>query len=157
MATQHFNVYIRGTGGGLPEDWKRAMHAPEEELPKLSKEQSEIAKRMEIAEKDYARGVLAGTYAEQRNKIRGELLGERVDQILSGLGPGYVLSAVIREATELRWIARIATPKGIRDVVIPLELAEDVIDSPALEVLERLRRLILPAVGREELVVGDAR
>jgi hypothetical protein len=157
MATQQFQVYIQGTGGGLPEDWKRAMHAPEEELPGLSKEQSELAKRMEIAEKDYARGVLAGTYAEQRNRVRGEHLGERVNQILSGLGPEYTLSAVIREATELRWIARISTPRGIKDVVIPLDLADDVIDSPMPEILERLRRLILPAVGREELVVGDIR
>src|SRR5271170_7119039 len=124
MATQQFRVYIQGTGGGSPEDWGKAMHAPEEELPKLSKEQSEIAKRMQIAEKDYARSVLAGSYAEQRNRVRGERLGEHVNQILSGLGPDYVLSAVIREATELRWIARVSTPNGIKNVIIPLDLAE---------------------------------
>ena len=150
MATQHFQVYIQGTGGGSPEDWKRAMHAREEELPKLSKEQSEIAKRMEIGEKDYARGVLAGAYAEQRNKARGERLGERVDQILSGLGSDYALDAVIREGTEFRWIARVVTPTGVRNVVVPLDLADDVIDSSAPEVLEDLRRLVLRAVGRED-------
>jgi hypothetical protein len=153
MATQDFQVYIQGTGGGSPEDWKRAMHAPEQDLPKLSKEQAEIAKRMEIAEKDYARGVLAGAYAEERNKLRGEQLGKYISQVLSGSGSEYALTAVIRQGTDFRWVARIETPTGVKSVTIPLDLADDVIDSAMPGILEKLRRLVLGAIDREDLVI----
>jgi hypothetical protein len=152
MATQNFQVYIQGTGGGSPEDWKRAMSAPDAELPKLSKEQADIAKRMQIPEKEYARGVLVGAYAQERNKARGEQLGERIDEVLGGLGSAYTLSAIIREATEFRWVARILTPEGVKNAAIPLDLADDVIDSSSAELLEKLRRLVLGAIGREDLL-----
>ena len=132
------------------------MSAPDAELPKLSKEQADIAKRMEIPEKEYARGVLVGAYAQERNKARGEQLGRRIDEVLCGLGSAYyTLSAIIREATEFRWIARILTPKGVKNAAIPLDLADDVIDSSSPEVFEKLRRLVLGAVGREDLLAGQ--
>jgi hypothetical protein len=150
MATHHFDVFVQGTPGGSPDDWKRAKNAPESALPELSREQADIAKRMEIPEKEYARGVLAGTYAQERHTVRGEKLGKAVEKLLASLGSGFVLDAIIRDATEFRWVARITTPTAMRSVAIPLDLGDDVIDSPLPEVLEKLKQIVAESVGRED-------
>lgn len=155
MGTQ-FEVFISGMSGGSSDDWKRAMSAPESELPQLSEQQKDVARRMGIPEKEYARGVLVSKYGEERQLERGRKFGAHIEGILSGLGGSYSLQALVREGVKLRWVARIATPKGIRNVAIPFEIADDVVDSAAIQDVERLKQLILKAVEREDLINPNA-
>lgn len=76
--------------------------------------------------------------------------------VLRGLGASYQLTALVREGTKLRWVARIATPQGIKNVAIPFEVANDIVDSATVQDIERLKRLILKAVDREELINPNA-
>ena len=153
----HFEVFVSGTSGGTSEDWKRAMNAPQSEVPELTKQQKEVAQRMGIPEEEYARGVLVSKFTEQRQIERGKRLGEHIEGILQGLGSAYyALEALVREGVKARWVARITTPKAISNVAIPLDLADDAIDSATVQDLERLRQLILRAVGREELINPNA-
>lgn len=78
MGTQ-FEVFISGMSGGSADDWKRAMSAPEAELPHLSEQQRDVARRMGISAKEYARGVLVSRYAEERHVERGKRFGEHID------------------------------------------------------------------------------
>jgi len=151
MATPHFNVFVSGVTGSV-EDWQKAMNAPKTELPKLTAQQREIARRMNISEEEYARGVLVGQYGEEREQRRGKTLGSRVEEILEGLGQAYSLDALIREGVKDRWVARINTPNEPKNVAIGLDLADDVIDFATMQDIERLRRLILPALGRTDLL-----
>jgi hypothetical protein len=153
----HFQIFVSGTSGGTSEDWKRAMNAPESALPQLTGQQKEVAQRMGIPEEEYARGVLVGKFTEQRQIERGKRLGEHIEGVLQELGSAYyTLEALVREDVKARWVARITTPKAIRNVAIPLDLADDVVDSVTVQDLERLRQLILRAVGREELINPNA-
>jgi hypothetical protein len=112
---------------------------------------------MGIPEEEYARGVLVGKFTEQRQIERGKRLGEHIEGVLQELGSAYyTLEALVREDVKARWVARITTPKAIRNVAIPLDLADDVVDSVTVQDLERLRQLILRAVGREELINPNA-
>jgi len=151
MAASHFNVFVSGVTGSV-EDWQRAMNAPKTELPKLNDEQREVAGRMGISEEEYARGVLVGEYGENRQRQRGKVIGLRIEEILEGLGKPYALEALIREGVRERWVARINTPAEPKNVAINLDLADDVIDSGTVQDLERLRVLILQALGRSELL-----
>jgi hypothetical protein len=153
----HFQVFVSGTSGGTSEDWKRAMNAPESALPQLTEQQKEVAQRMGIPEEEYARGVLVGKFTEQRQIERGKRLGEHIEGVLQELGSAYyALEALVREDVKARWVARITTPTAIRNVAIPLDLADDVVDSVTVQDLERLRQLILRAVGRDELINPNA-
>ncbi len=152
----HFEVFISGVSGGSSDDWKRAMNAPESELPQLSEQQKDVARRMGIPEKEYARGVLVNKYSEERHLERGKKFGEHIDAILRGLDSSYQLQALVREGVKARWVARITTPKGIRNVAIPFEMADDVVDSETVQDIERLKQLILRAVDREELIDPNA-
>jgi hypothetical protein len=155
MGTQ-FEVFISGMSGGSSDDWKRAMNAPESELPPLTEQQKDVARRMGIPEKEYARGVLVNKYSEERQMERGKRFGEHIDSILHGLGPEYQLQALVREGTKARWVARLVTPQGIKNVAIPFEIADDVVDSATVQDIERLKQLILRAVDREELINPNA-
>ena len=152
MMASQFQVFVSGVVGGSADDWARAKTAPDSELPELSEQQKDIARRMGIPEAEYARGVLVNKYSEERQRDRGKKLGDHIERILHGLGPPYELQALAREGTKFRWIARIVTGQDVRNVAIPFELADDVIDSGAVQDIERLKGIIFKAVGREELL-----
>jgi len=151
MAAPHFNVFVSGVTSSV-EDWQKAMNAPKTELPKLNEEQREVARKMGISEEEYARGVLVGQYGEKTQLERGRTLGKRIEEILEGLGDPYRLEALIREGVKFRWVARIDTPRESRSVAIPMDLADDIIDSGVVQDLERLRVIILEALGRKDLL-----
>ena len=151
MATSHFNVFVSGVTSSV-EDWQKAMNAPKGELPDLNEEQKEIARKMGMSEDEYARGVLVGQYGEQRQKDRGEKLGKKIEEILHGLGEPYRLEALIREGVRGRWVARIETPSGPKNVAIGLDLADDLIDSNTVQDEERLRILVLQSLGKQDLL-----
>jgi hypothetical protein len=147
MATSHFSVFISGNTGSV-EDWQKAMNAPKNELPKLSEEQREVARKMGMSAEEYARGVLVGQYGERRERERGERLGDKIATIISGLGEPYRLEAVIREGVKARWVARITTDGAPKNIAIGLELADDLIESGTVQDEERLRLLVLQSLGR---------
>jgi len=151
MAAPHFNVFVSGVTSSV-EDWQKAMNAPKTELPKLNQEQREVARKMGISEEEYARGVLVGQYGESRQRERGHALGQRIEELLEGLGKPYKLEALIREGGKFRWVARIDTPREPKNIAIEMELANDIIDSATVQDLERLRLVILEALGRKDLL-----
>jgi hypothetical protein len=151
MAAHHFDIFVSGATSPV-EDWRNAMSAPKGDLPKLTDGQKEVARRMEMSEEEYARGVLVTQYGEQRQRQRGEKLGKRVEEILAGLGRPYRLEAVILEGLRGRWVARIETPSVPKNVAVGLELADDLIDSDTVQDEERLRILILRSLGKQELL-----
>jgi hypothetical protein len=154
MAATGFKVFIRGQSGSV-EDWRRALGAPDSELPELGKEEKEVARRMQIPEKEYARGVLVGIYAEKRKRQRGEKLGSEIERLLIPLGSYYQLKALTWDGTELKWSAKILSPKRVVEVAIPFEVADDVVDSGDSFSEERLKQLLLEALGRTDLVSED--
>lgn len=146
-----FKVFISGASNSA-EEWKEALEAPPTALPTLDEEQKEAARRFQVSEEEYARGVLAGKLGERRHAQRAEVLGRAVEAILEGLGQEYQLDAILRQGTEFRWVFRIETPQGLRNVAVPLNLADDVIDSGLVDTLEQLKVRILQGVGRQELM-----
>jgi len=146
-----FEVYISGTSS-TAEEWKQALEADKSRLPVLDSEQKEVARRFQISEEDYARSVLAGQLSEDRHKERGKRLGEAASQVLEGLGSGYRLDAVLRKGTDFKWLLRIENPKGFTIADIPLDVADDVIDSGAFDATEKLRVRVLESLGRTELL-----
>jgi hypothetical protein len=151
MAASHFNVFVSGVTSSV-EDWQKAMSAPKAELPRLNEEQREVARKMGISEEEYARGVLVGQYGEKTQLQRGQMLGKRIEEILEGLGGAYRLESLIREGVKFRWVARITTPRDPKNIAIGMELADDIVDSDVIQDLERLKVIMLEALGRRDLL-----
>jgi len=150
-AGSKFEVHVSGYRSSA-EEWKRAFEAIASELPPLTDQEREIARRFQVSEEDYKRGKLAGILGQKGLEVRGHAFGDQVQYILSGLGDGYHLKAVFWEGQKLRWILRIETPHKLVAVAVPFELADDVLDSAAIQDIERLKNLVLLGVGRQELI-----
>jgi hypothetical protein len=112
---------------------------------------------MHVDEREFARGRLVAKLSRDRELKRAQVLGDAVDEILLGVGSSYYqLSAVLRnQATQLRWIVRLITPKGVKELEIPPELVERLVEKRQ-EGKEQLRILVLGAVGREDLLSQHA-
>lgn len=92
---------------GLPisfEDRIRAKNAPESELPPLTETQRQNALAFRRTEQDYSRSnFLAQRYAREREEREGRELGNRVAELLAGLGQDYQLHTVARRGADLGW------------------------------------------------------
>ncbi|SRR5712692_5114322 len=148
MATPDFEVVISG-GHISQEAWLKASGSRKLEL---SEEQKEVARKMGVSDEDYARGVVALKLGEEAQRERGRLLGERIQKILEGLGPEYKLAAIIRQGTQLRWLARIEAVGKVFAVAVPIDLADDVVDSGSDQDTNRLKNLVFFGIGRRELI-----
>jgi hypothetical protein len=141
MATQGFRVHISG-GTVSVTDWSKAMAAPESELPPLSEAQKEAARFVRMNEPEYARGVLADQLGSKRQQEKGRRLGEIIGEILGQSGLRWRLDSLVRKGVHFQWIARFEGPGGDRLVEIPIDLADDVIESGDLSSKDRLLRLL---------------
>jgi hypothetical protein len=145
MATQDFRVYVSG-GTVTLDDWGQAMAAPEEQLPELDEAQKEAAKFVRMGEQKYARGVLAEQLGKKRQEEKGRRLGELIGSMLERTADGWILDSLVRKGAELKWIARFTAEGRGREVEIPLELADDAVDSS-----DRYSRIKLEEILKQRL------
>ena len=148
----HFDVVVSGIAGSNAEEWRRALRAPLSELPELSPEQEGVARRFGIAPQEYARSYLALEYARQRMVERGKRLGAIIASMSSGIAAGYRIRALVLEATKGRWVVQIETQRGMANIAIPRELADDVLDSGTIQDLDRLKSLLRSSLERSDLI-----
>lgn len=153
MTARDFRVHISGGTVSL-DDWRLAMEAEERELPLLSEAQKDIALRIGMADSEYARGVLAEMIGEREQLEKGRRLGRFIVDCLDQTGLGWRLEALIRRGTEGVWVARVEAEGASSPIEIPIELADDVVDSDGASRKSELERLIL--VELEHSVVRKA-
>jgi hypothetical protein len=142
MATQDFRVHVSGGTVSL-DAWRQAMDAAESDLPKLSEAQIEAAHKVGMEEKAYARGILAEIIAENRQQEIGKRLGQIITEFLNRQGREWELSSLVRRGIHCIWIARFEASGRAGEVEIPLELADDVVDSEDPFSKGRLENLLL--------------
>jgi len=135
------------------EDWQRSLQAPLTELPDLPDEEKAFARKFGIADENYARSRLSIQYGQERMLKRGAALGSAIARILRGLGSSHKVLAVDYEARKPRWLASIQTPQGGVNIAIPVELADDIVDSNAVQDQERLQTLLRSSLERRELIL----
>jgi hypothetical protein len=152
MEQSRFQIEIPGHSVSVGE-WRRASVAPISELPVLTDDQKEVARKFGVTEEEYARNVLAGSYGRQRMHERAQRLGEAVEQVLEQLGGAYRVTAVRRDMDRLGWIVRIETQPRDVDVFVSQELTDDLLDSGSNEQRERLRLRVVSSLGQDELTM----
>ncbi len=143
-------VDVRDSSSSV-EDWIRAQRADRAELPELSGDERDVARRFGIGEEEYARGVLAGNYGRERKVQRGRQLGEEVQRILDDLSGGKDrVAALFYDGNKRRWIVTVETPHGLSNVAVPLDLADDILDWGLREQVQQLRSRLAYGLGWEK-------
>ena len=150
---QRFEIHVFGYHSSVDEA-RQVKNTPISELPSLSDEEREAAKKLSVPTESYQRMKLAGAYGRQRMEKKGKALGELVQRILEPLGPGYNLEDVTWQGARVRWLLRVYAPNLNRavGVPVPFELADDVVDAGILSAVRALDDLIREGLGREETI-----
>ena len=152
MTNSDFEIIVSDHGTSV-EEWDRAQRAPRSELPKLSAEQKDMAKKFKISEEEYARSVLAGLYGDERMKSRARRLGQLVQRVVGTLGKGpYRVKAVVAEMFKGRWVVSLRGDDTQVNVAIPRELADDVLDSYTTDDITELKRRLIAGLELAEPV-----
>jgi hypothetical protein len=148
MKSEAFQIHIPDHSSSVAE-WRKAQQAAQSELPQLTAEQKEVARKFGITEEEYARNVLAGLYGRQRMRDRAQALGEAVQDVLEGRGRGERVTALFRDMDRLAWVVRIETRERDVDVLVSQELADDLFDSGSEAERERLRARVVSCLENE--------
>jgi hypothetical protein len=147
-----FEIRVPGFHASVDES-KRVKGAPASDLPPISEEEREFARKFGMSDEAYRREKLAGIYGQQRMEARALDLGTQVEEILAALGSEYRLASVTWNSDTLTWRLEIKTPRGEQNVVLSWELVDDSLDFRTKSELQRLRNMVLFGLGRQELIV----
>jgi hypothetical protein len=152
MKNSDFEVMVSDHSTSV-EEWDRAQRAPRSELPKLSADQKDMARKFGISEEEYARSVLAGVYGDERMKSRARQLGQIIQRIAGTLGKGeYRVKAVVAEMFKSRWVVSLRGHGTQVNVAIPRELADDVLDSYTTDDITELKKKLVAGLQLAEPV-----
>ncbi|MBI2817732.1 MAG: hypothetical protein HYX72_12415 [Acidobacteria bacterium] len=130
------------------------MEAPLSELPELTEDEKEVARKFGIADEKYARSRLSLVYGHKRQEERGHFLGEVLKHLLAVLGTHFRLRELIYDPEKSRWVAKIEGAGRISGVSISRELAEDIIDINTVQDQERLRDLLIRSLHNSGSITG---
>ncbi len=146
-----FEIHVPGFHSSVDEA-RQVREAPASELPPISDEEREFARKLERSDEAYQRGKLAGMYRQQRMEDRAVALGKQVEEVLANMGQEYRLASVTWNSSTLTWRLAIATPQGEQNVVLPSELVNDALDAQTRRELQRLRNMVWFGLGRRDLI-----
>jgi hypothetical protein len=146
MQSANFQVVVT-TSSISPEDWVQASNTSASQLPKLTAEQRRVAREFKISEEEYARGEKARLYGEERIHARGYQLGQTAGKLLAEVDRKYKLVRVTSEMSKARWVLTIDTPRGLVNVFVPRNVADDVVDWGARPAIDGLRSCLAYGLG----------
>ncbi len=110
-------------------DWQAAQSTPSADVPPLTPEQREVARKLQIAEEDYARSAMADQRAMEKLLRKAEQFARLLGQILKRTAPTAGIESVVLNT----WEDRFETQLQINGHVFPVNISEDIVD----DLLER--------------------
>jgi hypothetical protein len=131
---------------------------PEAQIPisgaalSLTADEKDAARKFGMTDEQYFRSKLDLVEKGRRLWARATQLGELLEKMLQSLGDGYRLVGIARNIDTLTWTLQVNTPSGLRSIVLPWELVDDVLDSGAARDTDRLKNLLYFGVGRRDAI-----
>jgi hypothetical protein len=125
-----------------PEDWDAVRNVPADQLPPLTEQQREVARKLGVPEQDYARSALAGERTQEALLHKTERLARLLAERMQAAGlPGAIERAMLRTFDH-----RFDVELRVNDRRLPLRIDEDLVDDyfdgGSLEAEERLGRIL---------------
>lgn len=134
--------------------WEKAKFAPVTELPALTRDQEEVAKKLGLTSEEYARSFYSGELSKPELAGKAEGIAHLVEEMIGKYLPGATLYRAVLETYRgvLRLFAKVEGQE------IRIDVDEDLVDDlrrtgskDLLDRLERIVRLSLPSRNGESL------
>jgi hypothetical protein len=132
------------------EDWLTAHRIPFDELPPITDEEKQVAKKLGISAEEYLRSRYAGDLSRKELERRAEVVGALLERWLIQRGLSGTVVGVWLKTLEGRFRVEIERPDGIQIVFLKEDLINDLLDSGSREAQEGLDRLLAANFGFSE-------
>jgi len=124
-----------------PAEWDATRGIPSAELPALTDEQREVARKLGISEEDYARSVLAGRRTQDVLLQKAEALGAFLEGRITGKHPQVRVDRVVLDAVEHRFVVELNVSGKSRILRIDEDIIDDYLDSGSVDAEAKLARV----------------
>jgi hypothetical protein len=133
-----------------PGDWEAVRGIPKDQLPALTDQQRQVARKMGVPEEEYARSALAGERTQTALLAKTETFARLLEKKIRELGFKASIHNIVLRTLEHTFEVMLDT-NGNR---LPLRVKEDVIDdlfeAGSSEAEEKLSRILNATVGVRE-------
>jgi len=134
-------IGVDGWRAGAAE-WNAVRAVPANELPALTPEQREVAKKLGVSEQDYARSALAGQRTREALLYKTERFARLLEQRMQASGLSGTITRVMLRTIEHRFDVEIQSDGRFVPVRIEENLVDDYFDSGSVDADERLGRIL---------------
>ncbi|MGA2905622.1 MAG: hypothetical protein ABSD98_17495 [Candidatus Korobacteraceae bacterium] len=111
------------------------------ELPALSDEQREVARKLGVSEEDYARSALAGQRTQQALLQKAEALASFLDRLIQRGHEAISVTRVVLDVVEHRFIVELNVNGRPRIIRVDEGIVDDYFDSGSTEAEANLARI----------------
>jgi len=129
-----------------PAEWDAVRGIPEEELPSLTNEQREVARKLGIPEQDYARSVLAGRRTQDVLLQKTQALAVFVENRIARDHPQVRVTRVVLDVVEHRFTVELEFAGKPRILRVDEDVVDDYFDSGSVDAEAKLARIFDRAV-----------
>ena len=123
-------------------DWDAVRNIPPDQLPQLSPEQREVARKLGIPEPDYARSLLAGERNREALLAKAQRLARLLEERLERSGIAGQVNRVLLRTVEHRFDVELRIDSRTVPLSIEESLVDDYFDSGSRDAEERLGRIL---------------
>ena len=127
-------------------EWDAARNLPVEQIPALSNEQREVAKKLGIAELDYARNAEAGRRSQESLLVRTKQLARLLARLLEERAAASGADSRINRVTLRTVQNRFDVEMQINGRIVPLRIEESIVDeyfdAGSIDAEQKLTRIL---------------
>jgi hypothetical protein len=123
-------------------EWDAVRGIPPADLPALTDEQREVARKLGVAEEDYARSVLAGQRTQEFLLQKAEALAKFLENRIANEGRHVRVDRVVLDVVEHRFIVELDVNGKSRILRIGENIVDDYFDSGSMDAEASLARVL---------------
>jgi|SRR5579863_4089607 len=127
-------------------DWDAVRNVPVDELPPLTEQQQEVARKLGISDADYRRSAFAGERSREALLAKTERLARLLARLLRPLNADASVQTVTLRTFDEKFDITIAAGQRIIPVRISEDLVDSLFESGSEEAERRLIRILESAV-----------
>jgi hypothetical protein len=133
-----------------PGEWEAVRSIPRDQLPALTEQQREVARKMGVPEEDYARSALAGERTQNALLAKTEMFARLLEKKIRDLGFKASVQNIVLRTLEHAFEVVLNTNGSYLPLRIKEDVVDDLFEAGSSEAEEKLSRILNATVGVRE-------
>lgn len=135
------NISVDGWRASLS-DWEAVRNLPQEQLPSLTPEQREVARKLRISVEDYARSVLAGRRTTESLLAKTTRFARLLQERVRNRAAQADVESVALRTFEHRFDIELKLDGAVLPLRVDENIVDDLFESGSADAEQRLTRIL---------------